>query len=286
MLALALFVRLKARLSDPLVPLSLFKSRTFSGANLLTLCLYGALSGALFFLPLNLIQVQGYSATAAGAALLPFVLLLSLLSRWSGGLVSRLGSKLPLMVGPSIVALGFVLFMLPGVEATYWTGFFPAVVVLGLGMAVAVAPLTTTVMNAVPEHYAGTASGVNNAASRAAGLLAIALFGILMLGVFSAELRRGLSPLELPPQAEQGVLSSRNDLAALTPPDTLSVEQQGAVNRTVDTAYLTGFRAVMGVSAGLALVSALIAWRMIEGRVAGAGQATESTGELRERSGR
>lgn len=120
-LALALFVRLEARLSAPMVPLSLFKSKTFSGANLLTLCLYGALSGALFFLPLNLIQVQGYSATAAGAALLPFVLLLSLLSRWSGGLVSRVGAKLPLMVGPGMVALGLLLFMRPGVEASYPT---------------------------------------------------------------------------------------------------------------------------------------------------------------------
>lgn len=189
--------------------------------------------------------------------------------------MARVGAKLPLTVGPGMVSLGFVLFMLPGVEASYWTGFFPAVVVLGLGMAIAVAPLTTTVMNAVPAHYAGTASGINNAASRAAGLLAIALFGILMLSVFSAELRRGLSPLGLPLQAEQGVLSSRRDLAALTPPDTLTAEQRGAVERAVDTAYLTGFRVVMGMSAGLALVSTLIAWSMIEGKTIAVGRAAE-----------
>ena len=276
--ALTLFVRLEARLSAPMVPLSLFRSRTFSGANLLTICLYGALSGALFFLPLNLIQIQGYSATAAGAALLPFVLLLSFLSRWSGGLVARLGAKLPLTAGPIIVALGFLLFMRPGIEASYWSGFFPAVVVLGLGMAISVAPLTTTVMNAVPAHYAGTASGINNAGSRAAGLMAIALFGILMLSVFSVQLRRELSQLELSPQTSEAVFSSRRDLAALTPPDTLTAEQQGAVERVVDTAYVTGFRVVMGVSAGLALVSALIAWKMIEGKATAKGRATE-TGE-------
>lgn len=280
-LALTHFVRLEAHLSAPMVPLSLFKSRTFSGANLLTLCLYGALSGALFFLPLNLIQVQGYSATAAGAALLPFVLLLSLLSRWSGGLVARLGAKLPLMVGPSMVALGFVLFMRPGVEASYWSGFFPAVVVLGLGMAVAVAPLTTTVMNAVPAHYAGTASGINNAASRAAGLLAIALFGILMFTVFSLQLQRELSQLGLPPQTSEAVFTSRRDLAALTPPDTLTTEQRGAVECAVNIAYVTGFRVVMGVSAALALVSVLIAWGMIEGKAIAIGHAAEPMEHLK-----
>lgn len=190
--------------------------------------------------------------------------------------MARLGAKLPLMVGPGLVALGFALFMRPSVEASYWTGFFPAVVVLGLGMAIAVAPLTTTVMNAVPAHYAGTAPGINNAASRAAGLLAITLFGILMLSVFSVELRRELSRLGLPPQAAEAVLANRRDLAALTPPDTLSVEQQEAVNRTVDAAYLTGFRVVMGVSAGLALSSALIAWRMIEGKAVAIGRTAEA----------
>ncbi len=264
--ALVGFVALESRLEEPMVPLTLFRSKTFSGTNMLTLLLYGALGGALFFLPLNLIQVQGYSATAAGAALLPFVLLMSLLSRWSGGLITRFGAKLPLTVGPLIVAVGFGLFTLPGVGGSYWTTFFPAVVVLGLGMALTVAPLTATVMGAVPEHYAGTASGINNAASRVAGLLAIAMFSLLMLAVFSGALRSGLVDAGLPAQVEAAVYERRGDLTGLEPPTDLTDVQQRAVRGVVSSAYLSGFRVVMAVSAGLAVLGARVAWGMVEGK--------------------
>ena len=182
--------------------------------------LYGALGGSLFFLPLNLIQVQHYSATAAGAAFLPFILIIFLLSRWAGGLVERYGSKIPLVIGPLIAALGFGLFMLPGLNAGYWQTFFPAVAVLGTGMAVSVAPLTTTVMNSVAPNRVGIASGVNNAVAKGAGLLAIAVLGIVMLHAFDHSMDRRVADWKLPPAASQSLQAQRSKLAAASPPKT------------------------------------------------------------------
>jgi EmrB/QacA subfamily drug resistance transporter len=178
--AFVLFVRTESRVASPIVPLRMFRSADFAGANALTFLLYGSLGACFFFLPLNLIQIQGYSATAAGAATLPMIVLMFALSRWSGGLVAKYGSRRPLVLGPLVAGGGYLMFAMMGVGRSYWTTVFPAVVTLGAGMALTVAPLTTTVMAAADDVHAGTASGINNAVARIAGLIAIAALGILI----------------------------------------------------------------------------------------------------------
>jgi EmrB/QacA subfamily drug resistance transporter len=255
-LSLVGFVFVEARVQNPMLPPKLFQSRDFAGANLLTLLLYAALSGLMFFLPLNLIQVQRFSATAAGASLLPFVIVMFSLSRWSGGLVDRFGARRPLIIGPVIAAVGFVLFMLPGVGANYWKGFFPGTLVLGLGMAISVAPLTTTVMSSVKQELAGVASGVNNAVSRAAGLLAIAVFGVIMLQVFSRSLESRLLAMDLPEAPRNYVYEQRIKLAGVELPSDLKPEQQTSVRQTLSESFVSGFRVLMLIAAALAVCSA------------------------------
>jgi EmrB/QacA subfamily drug resistance transporter len=257
--ALAGFLAVEARTRAPMMPLALFRSRTFSGTNGLTFLLYGALGGALFFVPFNLIQVQNYSSTGAGAALLPTIVILFVLSRWAGGLIGRFGAKPPLVVGPAIAGLGFALFAMPGVGGSYWTTFFPAAVVLGLGMAITVAPLTTTVMGAVNPRHAGVASGINNAVSRTAGVLAIAIFGILAAAAFETGLEDRLSDLNLAAPDRTAVLDQRDRLADAQPPAGLDPADRDGVESAIDEAFVDGFRLVMLVSAGLAVASAVVA---------------------------
>jgi EmrB/QacA subfamily drug resistance transporter len=255
---LAAFIVVEAKSRTPMVPLTLFRSRTFAGANLLTLALYAGLGGGLFFLPFDLIQVQGYSPTAAGAAWLPFIVLVSAMSRWAGGLVVRVGARLLLVAGPLVAAAGFALLAVPGAGGTYWTTFFPGIVVLGLGMGLTVAPLTSSVMGAVDARHAGLASGINNAVSRAAGLLAIAALGVLLVARFNAALDRALASMNLSADVIAALDAERTKLAAAEVPP--------AFHHVFVASYLAGFRAVMIVSSALAVLGAFFAFLFIESR--------------------
>lgn len=249
---LCLFVLMEARSPSPMVDLGLFRTRNFTVTNLLTFFLYAALGGILFFFPLDLIQVQHYSAAEAGAALLPFIILMFALSSWSGGLIRRFGPKKPLTIGPLITAVGFALFIVADRGGTYWTTFFPAITVLGLGMAISVAPLTTTVMNAVPRNEAGTASGINNAVSRVAGLIAVAAFGLVLTAGFNRGLDRRLDALGLPSFARQQVDSQRPKLAG-------AKSDEPRIQKAIAESFLSGYRIILWVAVCLALASGLCA---------------------------
>jgi EmrB/QacA subfamily drug resistance transporter len=260
---IVLFLFVERTVQAPMVPLDLFKSHNFSGANLLTLFLYAALGVFFFLYPLDLIQIQKYSATKTGAAALPAILLMFLLSRWSGGLVTRYGSRSPLIVGPMIAAAGFALFALPSVDTNYWTTLFPAFVVLGLGMAVTVAPLTTVVMSSVEQDRAGTASGINNAVARVAGVLAIAVLGAVMVAAFAQSLRNSAATLHLDAGIVHYLKSNVAKLGGLEAPANLDPQTTVKIRTAIIHAFVFGFRIVMLLCAGLAVLSAAVAWRVI-----------------------
>src|SRR5436189_201397 len=260
---LIVFVFVEASVTSPMVPLALFASPSFSGANLLTLFLYAAIGIFFFLFPLNLIQVQGYSATAAGAAALPLILLIFLLSRWSGGLVTRYGPRLPLIIGPLVAALGFALFAVSSVGGSYWKTFFPAVVVLGFGMAITVAPLTTVVMNSVDRDHVGAASGINNAVARVAGVLAIAVLGIVMVSAFSYRLNRQLANLSLPDNLLYDIKADEIKLAGLQLPAGIDDSTTVGIRDSIGEAFVFGFRLVILICAGLSVASAAVAWLLI-----------------------
>jgi hypothetical protein len=240
-----------------MLPLGLFRSRTFTLANVLTLLLYGALSTVLWLVPLNLIQVQHYTATGAGAAFLPLPVLMFLLSRWSGGLVSTVGSRLPLTIGAVVAAVGLALYARPGIGGSYWTTFFPAVAVLGFGMAIVVAPLTTTAMTAVETQHAGVASGVNNAVARVAGLVAIALFGILLVRTFNARVSPALDQLGLSPAARVAINRELPKLAGADINASMESAQHANARRVIDESFVSAFQSVMIAASALALAAAV-----------------------------
>jgi EmrB/QacA subfamily drug resistance transporter len=261
LVALIAFLIVESRSVAPMISLRLFRSRNFSAAHLLTFLLYAPLGGILFFFPLDLIQVQHYSATKAGAAVLPMILLIFILSRWSGGLVASYGARLPLTVGPLIAALGFALFLRQGIEGSYWSTLFPPVVVLGVGLAITVAPLTTAVMDSVPSNDAGVASGVNNAVSKIAALLAVAVYGLVLSAGFNHTLDRSLAQIQLSPAVRHEANIQRLKMAGAEIKDP-------QVKRAFDQAFLAGYREVIWLSVALALLSALSA-QMIQSKHAG-----------------
>ncbi len=268
--SLAAFIAAEARNPQPMIPLRLFSSRTFSGVNLLTFGLYGALSAGTLFLSLDLVQAQRYSMKIAGFAFLPFALILTAMSRWAGGLVDRGGPRLPLIIGPGIAGAAFLVMAFSGLSdgpARYWVTFFPGVVLLGVGMGITVAPLTATVMGSVASHFAGTASGINNAVSRVAGVLAIAVVGALALILFSHALLARTASLNLDGGARAALSAQASRLGAAAVPPEVAASQAVEVAQDIRAAFVDTFHVVMLICAVLSWVGAALAGLFVERRL-------------------
>jgi EmrB/QacA subfamily drug resistance transporter len=265
--AILAFVFVERRTKDPMVPPSLFRSRTFGGASLVTLLFYMALTGSLYFLPFLMIHVHGYSAFVAGTVFLPFVAMAFVLSRVSGRICALFGTKVPLVVASLATAVGLLLFALPGVEhGSYWTSFFPAMVVQGFGMALVITPLTTVALGSVEGEHSGLASGVNNAVARVAAPLAVAVLGVFVYGAFSANLDARLDGMDLSGGVRSEMEAAKADLGAAEAPEGVNARTAARIERAVDESFVAAFRAVMLVSSALALASALVAALMVGDR--------------------
>ena len=265
-LSLFAFVYSQSKVPHPMMPLSLFRSSNFSGANLITLLLYGAFSVTLFFMPFNLIQIQGYTPLEAGASLLPISIVLGAFSGWAGGLVSKFGAKLPLIVGPLIVTVAFLYITQIGIGGSYWTTIFPAVLIMAIGLTIVFAPLSTTVMSSAPMRLSGTASGINNALISTANVLFVSLLGVVALHSFSAAVDRRIEPLQLSPMIREQIDEETVKLANAGAPRSLNSSQQAAVNNIFDLAFVDAFKILMLFCAGLSAASAAVSWRMIDSK--------------------
>jgi EmrB/QacA subfamily drug resistance transporter len=254
----------ESRSSSPMMPLNMFMSKTFGGGNLITLLFWGAWSGAIFFIPFNMIQLQGYSAAGVGLAFVPLIVALFLVSPWAGGLVANYGAKPPLLVGTIMAAIGFYLFTLPGIGGSYWTTFFPAISVLGIGMAIIISPLTTAVMESVDLRESGVASGINNTVGRIAGLLAIAMMGVFALSTFNRSLDVELSSLNIQEETRQSIDDQRIKILLIEIPEDISTEAKTDLRNAINKSFLDSFRLMMKISAGLVLIGTFVAWLTIE----------------------
>jgi EmrB/QacA subfamily drug resistance transporter len=273
---LGVFGVIQRRAPQPLLPLDVFKSRSLVAASLVSLLFYTAFHGMLFFLPLNLIQVQGYDPAEAGLTQLPLMVLLIGLSRWAGQLVDRRGPRLPLTVGPAVAGLGFLLFALPGITegpGEFWFRFLPGLLLAGVGLGLTAAPLSTTVMGSVSSEKLGLASGINSTLSRLTAVLAVTVMGAVMLARFDSSLTARVADLQLPAEAMAQLGNESAKLAEAQPPFGLDEATSGSVRQAIRAAFVDGFRVIALLAAALSGLAALVAVLLLEKRHAlGAGE--------------
>lgn len=261
LVTLVLFGYVEKHAKNPMIPFSIFRSPLVVGANLSTLLLYFVLNGIIFLLVLNLQGVQDLSPLQASLALLPFTLLITFLSGPAGKLADRIGPRLPMFLASLLIAASMLLLIIPD-TTTHVLWFLPGITLYGLAMALLIAPLTKSAL-AVGSQFSGAASGVNNAVARIAALFAIALFGLVLSQLFGSKLEATLGRQNIAPSAKQAIISQSARLTAIELPVELPQEAKAKANSAVDESFVFAYRWLLGGSAFLALLSALVVWRFI-----------------------
>lgn len=261
--SLATFGLIQKFSKSPLLPITIFSSPTVLGSNLVTLLVYFGLSGMVFLLTLNFQQIQGYSPSVTGLALLPDVLIITLLAGLGGKLADKYGSRPLMILAPFIVGISFLLFANIGSEANFWTSFFPAEILFGIGMSCLIAPLTKSALS-VPEQYSGAASGANNAIARVAGLLAVAIVGMVVLSIFQTNFAQSISKISLSPLHQQELLSQTNKMAGLKMPETMTKAQIVMARESVNQSFVSGYKLAMIAMAILAFLGSIVSYFTID----------------------
>jgi EmrB/QacA subfamily drug resistance transporter len=259
------FVITEKNSKEPLVPFAIFKSPLVVGANLATLFLYFALSGVIFFLVLNFQQIQHYSPVIAGLGMLPTIILITFLSGFGGSIADKIGPRIPMILGPLIVSLGMFLLTLPGTHANYFLQFLPGLILFGLGMSLVIAPLTKSAL-AVESKYSGAASGVNNAVARIAGLLAVALLGLIVVTLFEGQLLQKITAAPMSDIAKHQIMIQQDKLGGIEIPQSFNSQTKQTAQNSIDTSFIYGFRWAMGINAALALLSSIISFFTIHNK--------------------
>lgn len=250
------------RQPEPMIQFNIFRSRLVAGANLATLLLYFSLYGIFFFLVLNLQQIQGYSPTTAGLALMPLILLITLLSGPGGALADRVGPRWPMMAGALIVSVGTAWLAFDSDSSSYLAGILPGLVLVGLGMSLVIAPLTKSALLVAPR-YSGSASGINNSVSRLASLMAVAILGAIALASFSPRLSDAVAATDLSPPEQQAILEQSDKLGGIVIPESFSEESREAARDAIRAAFSYSFRRVMLIATGAALGAAVLCYFFI-----------------------
>jgi len=259
LIAFIIFIFIENKIKEPMVPFKIFKNPLITGANIATLFLYFALNGVIFFLVLNFQQIQGYSPIAAGLGLLPPIVLITFLSGPAGSLADKIGPRFQMITGPFIVAIGMSLLIFSGINGNYFTRFFPGLVLFGIGMALVIAPLTKSALS-VEQKFSGVASGINNAISRIAALMAIAVLGAVVISLFTNNLNETISASALNNQEKTQILSQSDKLGGIEIPTNFNDNDRTTAQNAVNESFVFGFRWAMGISAFLALLSSVIAF--------------------------